>query len=210
MGIWVGSRFFFLHCYDKIPWLKATYERICFDLLFGMGHPLPDQDSAVGSRYRKLVNHNVSHRKQGEWEREGDRETERDREGGMERRQKLSKPINSQSLLYFPTPQWCTSSSKLQFLKAWWLLQALPPAEDQVLSQPLGDISYSNLHRREESRIKDKLCNGTFLNHRKVSVSVLLTKGKYALDLKKKKSYWLAQLKSVHCVNYSLYSSKTY
>lgn len=50
-----------------------------------MGHALRDQDSAVGSRYRKLVNHNESHRKQGEWGREGDRETEKDREGGMER-----------------------------------------------------------------------------------------------------------------------------
>jgi hypothetical protein len=39
-----------------------------------------------------------------------------------------------------------------------------------------------------------------------ISASLLLTKWKGTLE----KTYWLTQLKSVHCGKYALYSSKTY
>lgn len=163
MGVWVGSSFFFLHCYDKIPWLKATYERICFDLLFGMGHPLWDQDSAVGSQYRNLVNHNILHRKQGEWGREGDRETETNREGGRNGETEVKQAYKlSKCLLHLPSPppppphppQWCTSSSKLQFLKAWWHLQAYHQVGTKCWACHWGTflIQTSTMGKKTESR----------------------------------------------------------
>lgn len=54
-----------------------------------MGCPLRDQDSAVGSQYRKLVNHNVTQ----ETGRIGERRRQRDREQqgvGMKRVYKAS------------------------------------------------------------------------------------------------------------------------
>lgn len=140
-----------------------------------MGHPLWDQDSAVGSQYRNLVNHNILHRKQGEWGREGDRETETDREGGRGGETEVKQAYKlSKCLLHLPSPP---PPAVMYFLQQASVSESLvtssgiPPGGDQVLILPLGDISYSNLHNGKENRIKNKLlCNGTFLKSWKKSL----------------------------------------
>lgn len=168
-----------------------------------MGHPLWDQDSAVGSQYRNLVNHNILHRKQGEWGREGDRETETDREGGRDGETEVKQAYKlSKCLLHLPSPHAPPLPAVMYFLQQASVSESLvtspgiPSGGDQVLSLPLGGHFLFKPPQWERKQNQEQTVQWNFSKiMEKISVSVLPTKWKYALDLKKKKKLLTCTIK---------------